>query len=74
MAGKEQAKTGKILQSLVDLDDCEQAPDFDRDNLRGKCDSCPRRANPKQEDADLDGVGDACDGCDTLMIRSAPRM
>jgi hypothetical protein len=29
----------------------------------GGADNCPFDANPEQEDADLDGAGDACDNC-----------
>jgi len=35
--------------------------DPDRDWVTGKDDNCPHDANPKQEDADRDGRGDACD-------------
>ena len=36
-------------------------PTRDTDGLGDACDNCPDDANPDQEDADDDGVGDACD-------------
>jgi len=37
--------------------------DQDHDGLANADDNCPFTANPDQADADLDGTGDACDGC-----------
>ncbi|MBK8923227.1 MAG: choice-of-anchor D domain-containing protein [Saprospirales bacterium] len=49
-------------------DDCDGDIDegFDQDNdgIADCFDSCPAVANPGQDDADCDGVGDACDLCD----------
>ncbi len=43
---------------------CGDAPsDRDHDGVPDSVDNCPFTANPGQEDADGDSIGDACDGC-----------
>jgi hypothetical protein len=44
--------------------------DTDRDGVWDFVDNCPAIANPDQTDADHNDVGDLCEGCVTLPLRS----
>lgn len=46
------------------LDGTEVIVDEDGDGVSDRVDNCPELANPSQDDADEDGLGDPCDGCD----------
>jgi len=41
--------------------ECQTVTDLDGDGVYGMIDNCPTIANPGQEDADGDDIGDACD-------------
>jgi hypothetical protein len=42
---------------------CCSGGDADGDLVCNDIDNCPNAANPAQQDADSDGMGDACDAC-----------
>lgn len=42
-------------------DTCDPSPDLDGDGVLNVDDNCVHVANPTQDDADMDGIGDACE-------------
>ncbi|MCP3979461.1 MAG: hypothetical protein GY716_09040 [bacterium] len=56
--------TGAVLDTFsIVKEGCPNGPDPDVDDICSQVDNCPDDANAGQEDADLDGSGDACDDC-----------
>ncbi len=53
-----------IICSHLPRADYDPDGDIDADGTPDAEDNCPESPNPAQEDADADGVGDACDPCD----------
>jgi len=54
----------RIINSIVDMGADEYTGpliDSDEDGIPDSVDNCPNTANPNQEDADGDGIGDVCD-------------
>jgi photosystem II stability/assembly factor-like uncharacterized protein len=54
---------------------CASCPNGEDDDADGVClseDNCPEVPNPAQLDGDMDGFGDACDGCPADPDKSVP--
>jgi hypothetical protein len=51
----------RAIESAAAVPDLDRSIDHDADGLVNALDNCPRMPNAGQEDADGDGVGDACD-------------
>ena len=51
-------------------DACDACLDADQDSVCDDVDNCPNTANPGQEDSDSDGVGDACEPSDNVVVNS----
>jgi hypothetical protein len=51
--------TGELVECCISI---EMVPgDSDRDGIPNNVDNCPNYYNPEQQDADEDGIGNACD-------------
>jgi hypothetical protein len=57
--------SGSVVEAAIDafkieVVECESNLDIDGDGVATIDDNCPETYNPEQEDADEDGIGDAC--------------
>ena len=57
------AKTEPLVCPCGVADTADNVADDDGDDVPFCIDNCSSRANPAQEDFDLDGLGDVCDNC-----------
>jgi hypothetical protein len=59
--GSTSATGGSSLAALAASGTGSARPDADGDSVQDELDNCPDTPNPTQQDADLNGIGDACE-------------
>ncbi len=56
-----QMELERLRRREIAWESAAASADYDRDGVPDHIDNCPDCFNPRQDDHDLDGMGDACD-------------